>query len=382
MRRGRAAVGGAMVIAAAAITVAASFAAGGITSDGDKTPQHVIRLGYFPVVGHAIPIIGVEQEIFHRHLPDVRIETKVFDSGPQVVESMFAGSIDVAYVGPGPAINAFLNSEDGSKIRVLSGAASGGTSFVAHPSVTSLPEFDFAHKRIAAPQIGNTQDVSLRHHIAERNLRAADYGGSVVIYNIPNPDIVTLFVKGEIDGAWVSEPWATILVEEHDGVRLFYEEAMWPNEEFATVLLVADEAYVRENQGVISAWLDAHGEAARIINSDKAAAGVEFNRFLQGHFGQQLDGDIVQTAVRNTKVSTDPLKETVYEFAQRADKLGYMGRGEHDLSGLFFEVMADGADRQATVTTTETATVAASAAPVKSTYPFIQTGGVVGEWPN
>lgn len=324
-----------VVAAASAITVTLF-----VINDNasDTLDIKTIRVGYFPVVGHAIPIVGIEQGIFQEHVPsNVRIKTMVFDSGPQVVESMFAGSIDIAYVGPGPAINAFLNSENG-RVRVLSGAASGGTSFVIHPDVASLSDFDFAYKKIAAPQIGNTQDVSLRHYIVDqKGLETVDRGGTVTIYNIPNPDIVTLFVKGEIDGAWISEPWATILVEEHNGVRLFQEEELWPNGEFATVLLIADTNYINANHNVVSKWLDAHHKVEKIINSDKDAAGVEFNNFLLKHFGQQLDPDIVRISVQNTKVTISPLKDTVYEFAQRADALGYMGRGTFDLSDLFFE---------------------------------------------
>ncbi|MCE2497481.1 MAG: ABC transporter substrate-binding protein [Nitrosopumilaceae archaeon] len=324
------------VIAIAVVVVVAAAPAPAAVGGGAAQPdQRVLRLGYFPVVGHAIPIVGVEQGIFTRYLPDVRIESRVFDSGPQVVEAMFAGSIDVAYVGPGPAINAFLNSDESDIIRILSGAASGGTSFVMHPDSAS-PEFDFAHKRIAAPQIGNTQDVSLRHYMEQRGLQASGRGGSVVVYNIPNPDIVTLFVKGEIDGAWVSEPWATILAEEHGGVRLFYEEEMWPGGKFATVLLIAGESYVQENRDVVDGWLWAHEEAAKVINADRDAAGVMFNDFLLDHFGQQLDPGVVREAIYNTEVTVDPLSDTVYEFAERADRLGYMGRGSYDLSGLFF----------------------------------------------
>ena len=335
------AVAVAIIVITVVVVVAATPAPTAVGGGAVQPDQRVLRLGYFPVVGHAIPIVGVEQGIFSRYLPDVRIESRVFDSGPQVVEAMFAGSIDVAYVGPGPAINAFLNSGESDTIRVLSGAASGGTSFVMHPDSAS-PEFDFAHKRIAAPQIGNTQDVSLRHYMEQRGLQASDRGGNVVVYNIPNPDIVTLFVKGEIDGAWVSEPWATILVEEYGGVRLFYEEEMWPGGKFATVLLIAGESYVQENRDIVDGWLGAHEEAAKVINSDRDAAGVMFNDFLLDHFGQQLDPGVVREAVHNTEVTVDPLSGTVYEFAERADRLGYMGRGSYDLSDLFFSF--DGVD--------------------------------------
>lgn len=327
-------VGGAITVSVVVLVVLWFFTFGG-GNTGD-VHSDTLRVGYFPVVGHAIPIIGVEQGIFEQHLPDtVRLEARVFDSGPQVVESMFADSIDIAYAGPGPAINAFLNSEKGNKIRILSTAASGGSSFVIHPKFES-DNFEFAHKRIAAPQIGNTQDVSLRNHLHGMGLKSADRGGNVIIYNIPNPDIVTLFVKGEIDGAWVSEPWATILVDAHEGKRLFYEEDLWPDGSFATVLLIANMQYVRDNPDIIDSWMTAHDKVAKVINSDKDAAGMGFNDFLSKHFGQKLDPSTAQTAMYNTQVTTEPMTATVYEFADRADRLGYMGRGGYDLSGLYY----------------------------------------------
>ena len=226
---------------AAGIGAIIVFSALGVAlSASDDTYENKIRIAYFPNIGHAIPIVGMEKGFFAEHLgEDVKIETKVFDSGPQAIESLFANSVDLAYVGPGPAINGFLNSNN-QNVKILAGAASGGASFIVHPDSEINSAADFAGKKIAAPQIGNTQDVSLRHFLAENQLKAAEKGGSVVVYNIPNPDIYTLFVKGDIDGAWVAEPWATILETELNGNRLFQEEDLWPDKEFASVLLIGN----------------------------------------------------------------------------------------------------------------------------------------------
>ena len=193
--------------------------------------ENKIRVAYFPNVGHAVPIVGIENGIFSSALGNkTLIETKLFDSGPQVVESLFSNSIDIAYVGPGPAINAFLKSQD-NNIKILSGSASGGASFVVHPQSSIKSVDDFPGKRIAAPQIGNTQDVSLRHFLHSNGLESAEKGGSVIVYNISNPDIYTLFTKGDIDGAWVPEPWATILVNELDGPHHGGKDSGRPHEE-------------------------------------------------------------------------------------------------------------------------------------------------------
>ena len=333
----------------AGVIVAAVAAAAVLALAADPAPAgDRIRVAYFPNVGHAIPIVGMQRGIFEDRLAGVGVEARVFDSGPQAIESLFAGSVDMAYVGPGPAINGHLNSRDGN-LKILAGAASGGASFVAHPgSVGEGGGFSFDGKRIAAPQMGNTQDVSLRHHLSGLGLVPAERGGSVTIHNISNPDIYTLFVKGEIDGAWVAEPWATILELELGGIRLFHEEDLWPGGGFASVLLVVDADYARENPGTVRSWLDAHDSVAAWINGagaggdgggggGKDAAGRIFNDFLADFLGRGLDREVVATAMSNIEITSDPQEGSVRAFAERADALGYLGRGGYDLSGLFYD---------------------------------------------
>lgn len=302
----------------------------------EESNENKIRIAYFPNIGHAIPIVGIENGFFQNSLGDqVKIETRVFDSGPQAIESLFANSIDLAYVGPGPAINGFLNSEN-HNVKILAGAASGGASFIVHPDSVINSASDFAGKKIAAPQIGNTQDVSLRHYLSENGLRTAEKGGSVIVYNISNHDIYTLFVKGDIDGAWIPEPWATILVTELNGKRLFYEEELWPNQEFASVLLIANIDFVEKNPELIINLLKSHHETATWINQNPIETRIIFNNFLNSHLGKSISDDIVDVALSNIVITVDPLPDSVYLFAEKANALGYLGRNGYDLSGIFY----------------------------------------------
>ena len=309
----------------------------GITlTSGDAASENKIRIAYFPNIGHAIPIIGMEKGFFEKSLgDDVQIETRVFDSGPQAIESLFANSIDLAYVGPGPAITGFLNSKN-HNIKILAGAASGGASFIVHPDSEIMSASDFAGKKIAAPQIGNTQDVSLRSYLSENGLKSADKGGSVIIYNIPNSDIYTLFVKGDIDGAWVAEPWATILETELGGKRLFHEEDLWPNKKFASVLLIGNVDYVERHPQVISDLLASHHETATWINQNPVDTRILFNNFLKSHLGKPLPDNVVDAALSNLVITDDPQDDSVYLFAKKADALGYLGRNGYDLTGIFY----------------------------------------------
>jgi len=324
------------IISASIVGIIALSVLGITLNSGESTHENKLRIAYFPNIGHVIPIVGMENGSFEKNIGNqTKIETRVFDSGPQAIESLFANSIDIAYVGPGPAINGFLNSEN-NELKILAGAASGGASFIVHPDSEINSASDFAGKKIAAPQIGNTQDVSLRHYLSENGLKSAEKGGSVIVYNISNPDIYTLFVKGDIDGAWVPEPWATILETELGGKRLFHEEELWDDKEFASVLLIGNISYVEKNPTIIENFLQSHHETVTWINDNPVETRIIFNNFLDSHLGQSLSDDVVDIALSNILITSDPKPDSIFSFAEKADALGYLGRNGYDLSGIFY----------------------------------------------
>ncbi len=302
-----------------------------------QASENTLRVAFFPNIGHAIPIVGIERGIFEDNLGNsTNLEQKLFFSGPQVIETLFSKSIDLAYVGPGPAISGFLKSEN-QDIVILSGAATGGASFIVHPDSQINSVDDFAGKRIAAPQIGNSQDVSLRNYLSENGLKPYQKGGTVTVLNIPNPDIYTLFNKGEIDAAWIPEPWATILVQELNGKRLFYEEELWPENKFASVLLIGRQEYVSAHPEIVATWLESHQQTANWINEHPQETRIIFNQFMQNTLGQTLSDSVVDEALGNLAITTDYVSDSIYTFAQRADSLGYLGRDGYTLDGIFFD---------------------------------------------
>ena len=320
---------GIMVIAVISITLA-------IYDSGQSEQENKIRVAFFPNVGHVVPIVGLETGIFADGLGNqILIEPKIFDSGPQVIEAMFANSVDIAYVGPGPAINGFLKSEK-HDVKILAGAASGGASFVIHPDSTINSAEDLSGKRIAAPQIGNTQDISLRHYLSQNGLIPAEKGGSVVVLNIQNPDIYTLFVKGEIDGALVPEPWATRLVQELGGKRLFFEEELWPDKQFASALLIGRTTYIEKNPKIIQSWIDSNNKTVTWINANPKETELIFNQFMKKTLGKSLPENILSESLANIKITSDPIEESISIFAERANSLGYLGRHGYDLDGIFY----------------------------------------------
>jgi len=313
------------------------FSVGIMTSQDQNTHENTIRVAYFPNISHAIPIVGIEKGFFSNHIGnDTIIQPILFDSGPQVIESIFARSVDIAYVGPGPAINAFLKSEQ-HDVKILSGAASGGVSFIVHPNSKIKSVADFAGKRIAAPQIGNTQDISLRTYLSDNELKPAEKGGSVTVLNTGNSDIYILFAKGDIDAAWVPEPTATILVQQLDGIRLFNENELWPENKFATVVLIAKEEYVNTHPEIIQKWLEAHQQTADWINSNKEETRTIFIDFMKNEMGKSLPVELIDESLSNLEITSDPIVSSINTIAKRADSLGYLGRHGYALDGLFFD---------------------------------------------
>lgn len=302
-----------------------------------STHENKVRVALFANVGHAAPIIGLEKGFFKYTIGDqTAIEYSVFDSGPQVIEAMFSNSIDLGYVGPGPALNGFLKS-NGEKIKILSGAASGGSSFVVSPKSQIKSVKDFSGKKIASPQIGNSQDVSLRQYLEQNGLKPVEKGGTVYVINIQNPDIYTLFSKGDLDAAWVPEPWASRLVLELNGTRLFHEEDLWPDKKFSTVLLIGRTDFIKNHPNITHDWIEAHQKSIDWINKNPNDTQTIFNQFLKKSTGKTLPENILRESFSNIQFTSDPLKESVLTFAKRAYDLGYLGRHGYNLDGLFYD---------------------------------------------
>ena len=302
-----------------------------------NTHENKIRVAYFPNISHAVPIVGIEKGFFSNQIGNnTVIEPLLFDSGPQVIESIFAGSVDIAYVGPGPAINGFLKSEQ-RNVKILSGAASGGVSFIVHPDSKIESVANFEGKRIATPQIGNTQDISLRTYLSDNGLKPAEKGGSVIVLNTASSDIYILFAKGDIDAAWVPEPTATILVQQLGGIRLFNEKELWPEDKFASVVLIAREEYVNEHPEIIQKWLEAHQQTVTWINSNKEETRTIFIDFMKDEMGKSLPDELIDESLSNLEITSDPIVSSINIIAKRADSLGYLGRHGYDLDGLFFD---------------------------------------------
>jgi NitT/TauT family transport system substrate-binding protein len=311
-----------------------------------SSQSRTLRIGYFPNLNHAQAVIGLQQGgDFQRILnannsngnDGVKIESFVFNAGPSAIEALFGGQIDVAYVGPNPAINGYLAS-GGQGIRIISGVASGGASFVVRNDSGIESMKDLGDKKFASPQLGNTQDVALRKYLMDNGFKTTEKGGNVTVVPITPADILTLMLKKEIDGAWVPEPWATRLVKEANGKIFVDERELWPPDgKFVTANIIARTDYLKENPDIIKRLLQAHVDKTVWINENKEQAITTFNGALKKITGQTIPEDEIRDALMRLELTYDPIKESLFKMADNAHELGYLGNGgsKMDLSNIF-----------------------------------------------
>ena len=331
---------------AALISLSACSATGAPATSDSSEPVE-LRLGYFPNVTHATAIVGIDEGIIEEALDDnVTLKTQFFNAGTDVVEAIFSEALDASYIGPNPAINAFAQS-DGQAIRIIAGAASGGASLVVSDSITSAD--DLAGTKLASPSLGNTQDVALRAWLSDQGYATdLEGGGDVSIMPQANGDALQAFILGEIDGAWVPEPWATRMVEEGNGHVLVDEHDLWPDGEFVTTHLIVATSFLEEHPDVVKQLLTGHVAANAFVNEDPERAQEIVGAAILELTDTELPEGTLASAWENLTFTVDPIASSLATSAANATELGLLDPvdldGIYDLT-LLNEVLAEsGAD--------------------------------------
>ena len=300
------------------------------SADGGEPTK--LNLGYFPNVTHATALVGDRAGIFADALgSDVALTTSFFNAGPEATEALFGEAIDATFIGPNPAVNAFAQS-DGEAIRIVSGSTSGGAFLVVSDGIGTIDEL--RGKTIATPQLGNTQDVALRAWLAEGGLKADEAGGGdVSIQPQANSDSLAAFVAGEIDGAWVPEPWATRMLQEGDGRVLVDERELWPEGKYVTTHLIVRTDYLNEHPDVIKKLLTGVVEATGFVNDKPEEAKTHVLEGIADITGEELDAEILDAAWENLLFTTDPIAPSLAKSKDDAVAVGLLE--DVDLEGIY-----------------------------------------------
>jgi NitT/TauT family transport system substrate-binding protein len=291
---------------------------GGSSAGGDSTQ---VRLGYFPNLTHAPAIVGIENGYFDDTLSadNAKVEYLDFNSGSDTIDALLAGDLDATYIGPSPAITAYATSQN---VSLISGATSGGASLVVDPSITT-PE-DLAGKTLATPGAGNTQDVALKAWLKEQGYEVSPDGqGDVTVVNQDNSLTVQAYAQGDVDGAWLPEPYAALLVDE--GAKVLVNEAdLWPEGRFVTTHLLVNNDFLDEHPDLVNDILEAHLQSLDYLTQSSDDAKTLTAQYIGGKTGSQLPPAVVDSAWQQLEFTSDPIADSLLEGAADAESVGLL----------------------------------------------------------
>ncbi|TQJ85587.1 aliphatic sulfonate ABC transporter substrate-binding protein [Streptomyces sp. SLBN-31] len=306
----------------------AKVAAGAKKIDGLDS----VKIGYFGNLTHATALVGREQGLFQKELGATKAEYATFNAGPSEIEALNSGSIDIGWIGPSPAINGYTKS-DGKSLRIIGGSASGGVKLVVNPKkITSLK--DVKGKKIATPQLGNTQDVAFLNWAAEQGYRIDPQSGKgdVTVVRTDNKITPDAYKSGSIDGAWVPEPTASKLVAE-GGKVLLDESTLWPDKKFVITNIIVSQKFLNAHPKAVEAVLKASVESNKWINANPDQAKAAANKQLAIDSGKALPAKVLDPAWSSISFTDDPLAATLDTEAAHAVKAGLLTKP--DLKGIY-----------------------------------------------
>lgn len=299
-------------------------------------PAHgetVLRVGHFPNITHAQGLVAHNlsrqgKGWFEEKLgPGIKIEWFVYNAGPSAMEAIFAQSIDLTYVGSGPALNAYTKS-NGAEVRLIAGAANGGAALVVQPDQNLKAAADFRGKKIATPQLGNTQDISCRAWLIAGGLKITQLGGDAQVLPTQNPDQLALFQQKKVDAVWTVEPWVSRL-ERESGGKILVEE-----KDVATTVLVSSAKFFSTQRDLAKKFADAHAALTEWMMKNPEEAQKLIKAELLAETRSDMAPDLIAQSWKRILFSAEPPRAAVESFLQNSLKTGFI-KTAPDLTKLF-----------------------------------------------
>lgn len=301
-------------------------------SGGPKLSADSVKIGYFANLTHGTALVGLQEGLFQKELGATQIKTQVFNAGPAEIEALNAGSIDIGWIGPSPAINGYVQSKSQS-LKIIGGSASGGVELVVNPNKIKTLD-DLKGKKIATPQLGNTQDVALLNYLASKGYKEDPQtgAGDVSVVRTDNKVTPDAYASGSIDGAWVPEPTASTLVAKGAKV-LLDEKSLWPNGQFVITNIIVSQKFLKAHPDVVEAVLRGSVNTNAFIKANPAKAEQDANDAIKAAGGNSLPAGILDPAWKSIDFLDDPLAGTLQAEADHAVTAGLLKKP--DISGIY-----------------------------------------------
>jgi NitT/TauT family transport system substrate-binding protein len=301
------------------------------TSASASNEAKSIRLGYFPNITHAPALVGVNKGFFQTALGSTKLEAKTFNAGPAALEALLSGALDATYIGPNPAINGWAQTH-GTGLKIVAGSTSGGAGLVVKPTITTPAQLK--GKKIATPQLGNTQDVALRSWLKTNGLNAdTQGGGDVSVLPQDNATSLQAFAQGAIDGAWVPQPNLARMQLDSKGKLLVNEKDLWPGGQFVTTQLIVTQDFLKKYPATVKKLLQGQIQSIDYIQKNPAEAQAAANAQLGTLTGKPLKDNVLTAAFKDMTFTNDPIASSLYTSAKHAEDVGLLKTV--DLKGIY-----------------------------------------------
>lgn len=294
--------------------------------------QKEIRVGFFPNITHGQALYGKNQKIFEKNMKNVKISWKKFNGGPEAMEAFLAKQVDIGYIGPGPALNGYIKTK--GDIFIISGAANAGAVLVVGADTNIKTLKDLNGKKIAIPQIGNTQDIVLRYVLKKAGLKPSYKGGTVEIVHSNNPYIKTLLDNKNIDGALVPEPWGTRLVQESNARILLDAKELYNNGDYPTTVIIVRKEFYEKNKDLVKEFIKTHIQITKEIQKNQNKAKQIINNEIKEITGKALKASIINESFKKVIFTYNPEIEATNFFLDLQIEAGFI-RKRPDISALF-----------------------------------------------
>lgn len=311
---------------------AAALAFVSASAPAQTREEVVLRVGHFPNITHMQALVAHQlsrqnRGWFESRLgPGVRIEWYVYNAGPSAIEALLARSIDLTFVGPNPAINAFVRAR-GEGVRILAGAVNGGSALVVQSDSTLKSASDFRGRMVITPQFGNTQDVAARAWLASGGLRITQTGGDARVVPAANPDMLTLFKQKQADAAWTIEPWVSRLEAEAGG------KVLVDDRDAITTVVAAHSTFLAERAALVRRFVEAHRELTDWIVKNPEEAKQLVRAELEAETRVQFAPELIDRAYRRLQLTANISSDALKEFVANAQKAGFL-RDAPDMTPL------------------------------------------------
>jgi len=298
-----------------------------------KVDNDNLRVGYFPSITHSQALVGREQGSFQKAIGSkIKIDWKLFNAGPAEVEALFAQAIDIAYIGPGPAINGYAKSK--GDIQIIAGAADAGAIFVSKKGLVIKNLKDLSGKKIAVPQFGNTQDLTLRNIMSKNGIKDTTKGGTVEVRQASNADILSLLQKGEIDAALVPEPWGSRLIKEAKANIILDYKDLFREGVYSTAVVVVRTQYLKEHPQIVENFIRNHVEVTDYINKNPEKAKIIINKQITELTKKGISKDVLDAAFKRLTITNNPERDSVLDFVEFSLEEGFL-KLKPDTKNLF-----------------------------------------------